>query len=73
MSEKKIICGIDVGTTKIVAIIAEYDDLGQFSIIGIGESRSNGLERGVIVNIQNTTNSLESAIRKAEKQCNRAS
>ena len=70
MSEKKIICGIDVGTTKIVAIIAEYDDLGKFSIIGIGESRSNGLERGVIVNIQDTTNSLESAIRKAEKQCN---
>jgi len=70
MSEEKIICGIDVGTTKIVAIIAEYDINGKFSIIGIGESKSNGLERGVIVNIKDTTDSLESAIKEAQKQCN---
>ena len=54
MSEQKVICGIDVGTTKIVAIIAEYSDDGNFSIIGIGESQSEGLERGVIVNIKDT-------------------
>ena len=49
MAEKNIICGIDVGTTKIVAIIAEYSN-EDFSIVGIGESKSEGLQRGVIVN-----------------------
>ncbi len=68
MAEKKIICGIDVGTTKIVAVIAEYTDK-DFSIVGIGESRSDGLQRGVIVNIKETIKSLSSAIKKAESQC----
>ena len=68
MSEQKVICGIDVGTTKIVAIIAEYSDDGNFSIIGIGESKSEGLERGVIVNIKDTIKSLELAIKEAEEQ-----
>ena len=68
MSEQKVICGIDVGTTKIVAIIAEYSDDGNFSIIGIGESQSEGLERGVIVNIKDTIKSLELAIKEAEEQ-----
>ena len=70
MSDKNIICGIDVGTTKIVVVIAEFDESGQYSIIGIGESKSNGLKRGVIVNIKDTIKSLEDAIEDAEKQCN---
>ena len=61
MAEKNIICGIDVGTTKIVVVIAEYSD-DNFSIVGIGESKSNGLQRGVIVNIKETIKSLQSAI-----------
>ena len=44
MIDKKIISGIDVGTTKIVAIIAEYDEDSNISIIGLGESKSTGLE-----------------------------
>ena len=68
MAEKKIICGIDVGTTKIVAVIAEYSDK-DFSIVGIGESKSDGLQRGVIVNIKDTIKSLENAIKNAESQC----
>ena len=69
MSDKNIICGIDVGTTKIVVVIAEFDESGHYSIIGIGESKSNGLKRGVIVNIKDTIKSLEDAIGDAEKQC----
>ena len=45
MSEQKVICGIDVGTTKIVAIIAEYSDDGNFSIIGIILKNSPTLEQ----------------------------
>ena len=61
MTDKKIISGIDVGTTKIVAIIAEYDEDSNIAIIGLGESKSTGLERGVIVNVKQTINSLQSA------------
>ena len=68
MNQKNTICCIDVGTTKIVAIIAEFDDTGKFSIVGIGESKSNGLERGVIVNIKDTIQSLDLAISKAHEQ-----
>ena len=56
MAEKNIICGIDVGTTKIVVIVAEYEDDKAFSIIGVGESKSCGLERGIIVNVKETVN-----------------
>ena len=55
MADKKIICGIDVGTTKIVAIIAEYDG-ESISVVGFGETPSIGLERGVIVNVPKTIN-----------------
>ena len=68
MSDKKVICGIDVGTTKIVAIIAEYDG-ENISIVGFGETPSIGLERGVIVNVPKTIKTLETAIQKAENQC----
>ena len=69
MAEKNIICGIDVGTTKIVVIVAEYEDDKAFSVIGVGESKSRGLERGIIVNVKETVNSLELAIKQAESQC----
>ena len=69
MAEKDIICGIDVGTTKIVVIVGEYDEDKTFSVIGVGESKSNGLERGIIVNVKETVSSLESAIKQAESQC----
>ena len=68
MKQKNIICCIDVGTTKIVAIVAEFDEMDKFSIIGIGESKSNGLERGVIVNINETIESLDLAISMAQEQ-----
>ena len=68
MAEKNIICGIDVGTTKIVAIIAEYDG-ENISIVGFGEAPSIGLERGVIVNVPKTIKTLKTAIDQAESQC----
>ena len=68
MAEKNVICGIDIGTTKIVAIIAEFSNK-DFSIVGIGESKSEGLQRGVIVNINETIKSLGAAIKEAESQC----
>jgi len=69
MNENNIISGIDIGTTKIVVIIAEKKE-GAINIIGFGESKSVGLERGIVVDINKTIKSIESAVKQAEKQAN---
>ena len=62
-----LITGIDIGTTKIAVIIAELKN-DEINILGFGESISNGLRRGVVVDIEKTANAIESALNKAEKQ-----
>ena len=69
MNENEIISGIDIGTTKIVVIIAEKKE-GAINIIGFGKSNSVGLERGTVVDISKTIKSIESAVKEAEKQAN---
>lgn len=67
MNENTIISGIDIGTTKIVVIIAEKKD-GAINIIGFGQSSSFGLERGIVVDISETIISIGKAVKQAEKQ-----
>ena len=67
MKNQKIITGIDIGTTKIAVIIAEIDN-ESINILGFGESNSEGLRRGIVVNIDKTSNAIEEAITKAEEQ-----
>ncbi|ADL12292.1 cell division protein FtsA [Acetohalobium arabaticum] len=67
MSQRRIITGLDIGTTKICAIIAEVNDNEILDIIGIGTSPSVGLRKGVVVDIDDTVSSIESAIEKAER------
>jgi len=67
MKNQKIITGIDIGTTKIAVIIAEIDNKS-INILGFGESDSEGLRRGIVVNIDKTSNAIEEAITKAEEQ-----
>jgi cell division protein FtsA len=67
MNDNKIISGIDIGTTKIVVIIAEKKE-GAINIIGFGKSNSVGLERGTVVDISKTIKSIESAVKEAEGQ-----
>jgi len=67
MNDNKIISGIDIGTTKIVVIIAEKKE-GAINIIGFGKSNSVGLERGTVVDINKTIKSIESAVKEAEGQ-----
>ena len=67
MKNQKIITGIDIGTTKIAVIIAEIDNKS-INILGFGESNSEGLRRGIVVNIDKTSNAIEEAITKAEEQ-----
>ncbi len=67
MAGQNLITGLDIGTTKIVAIIAEPDDDGSLRIIGVGKSPSLGLRRGVVVNLEKTIRSIEDALDSAER------
>lgn len=64
--EDEIIVGLDIGTTKVCAIIGRVNEYGSVDIIGIGVSPSRGLRKGVVVNIESTVNSVATAIEKAE-------
>jgi len=61
-----IIVGLDLGTTKVCAIVGELKETGQVDIIGIGISPSHGLKKGVVVNIDSTVESVKKAVDEAE-------
>jgi len=61
------IVGLDIGTTKICAIVAEIDEGDQVKITGVGSSPSEGLKRGVVVNVEKTVRSIQHAIDEAER------
>ncbi|MFC1530398.1 cell division protein FtsA [Gemmatimonadota bacterium] len=67
MAAQNLIAGLDIGTTKIVAIIAEPDDDGSLRVLGVGKSPSLGLRRGVVVNLEKTIRSIEDALDSAER------
>jgi len=61
-----VLVGLDLGTTKVCAIVGEVKDNGQVDIIGIGISPSHGLKKGVVVNIDSTVESIKKAVQEAE-------
>ncbi len=63
---KKLVVGLDIGTSKIVAIVAELKPEGGFEIIGMGSHQSRGLKKGVVVNIETTVNAIQRALEEAE-------
>ncbi len=63
---KNLVVGLDIGTSKIVCIVAEINDEGVLDIIGMGTSPSRGLRRGVVVNIEATVNAIQRALEEAE-------
>ena len=65
-SEKNIITGLDIGTSKVVALVGEVMPDGAIEIIGIGRHPSRGLKRGVVVDIEATVNSIQRAVQEAE-------
>ncbi|NLC99189.1 MAG: cell division protein FtsA [Gammaproteobacteria bacterium] len=62
-----MIVGLDIGTSKVVALVAEVTPDGELNIIGIGTNPVRGLKKGVVVNIESTVQSLQSAINEAQK------
>jgi cell division protein FtsA len=67
MPSPELITGLDIGTTKIGVIIAEVEDDSQPKVIGVGTAPSDGLRKGVVVNLEKTVRSIENAIDQAEQ------
>ena len=68
-TKRDLIVGLDIGTSKIVAIVAELNDEGQIVILGIGshqfeENKDKGLKKGVVVSIEATVDAISRAIQE---------
>lgn len=61
-----MIVGLDIGTSKVVAIVGEVKEDGSLNIVGIGSHRSRGLKKGTVVNIESTVESIQRAVEEAE-------
>jgi len=64
--DKDLIVGLDIGTSKVVAIVCEVTDGRQVEVVGIGTHPSRGLKKGVVVNIESTVQSIQRAVEEAE-------
>ncbi|MDA3808777.1 MAG: cell division protein FtsA [Spirochaetaceae bacterium] len=71
MASDEIIVALDIGTSKICAFIAEFDEDDDLVIAGVGVTQSKGLRRGVVVNIEAAMKAVEEAIDMAEQQAGR--
>ena len=65
-TDKNLIVGLDIGTSKVVAIVGEITTEGEIESIGLGSYPSKGLKKGVVVNIESTVQSIQRAIEEAE-------
>ncbi|MDG1944802.1 MAG: cell division protein FtsA [Halioglobus sp.] len=66
VQDKKLIVGLDIGTSKVVAIVGEIGLEGGIEIVGIGSNPSKGMKKGVVVNIESTVQSIQRAVEEAE-------
>ena len=64
--DEKLIVGLDIGTSKVLAIVGETCPTGEIEIIGVGYHPSRGMKKGVVVNIESTVQSIQRAIEEAE-------
>ena len=69
MSSGSIVVGLDIGTTKIAAVVGQVDQYGKVNIVGVGQHPSQGLRRGVVINIDKTVESIQRAVEQAELLC----
>ena len=65
-SERNLIVGLDIGTSKVVALVGEVGLDGSIEVLGLGSQPSRGLKKGVVVNIESTVQSIQRAVEEAE-------
>src|SRR5690606_8832422 len=68
MQKDKIVVGLDIGTTKICAIVGRQNEYGKLEILGMGKAVSEGVIRGMVTNISSTVAAITKAIKEAEDQ-----
>ena len=68
MDKDQIIVGLDIGTTKICAIVGRKNEFGKLEILGMGKAVSDGVIRGIVTNIDKTVKAIETAIEEASTQ-----
>lgn len=66
-ADKQMVVGLDIGTSKIVALVAEIDNEGGVELIGMGTHPSQGMKKGVVVNIEQTVHAIGRAVEQAER------
>lgn len=66
-AKSKIVVGLDIGTTKVCAVVAGKDEFGKINILGVGKAQSEGLQRASVVNITKTVAAIKEAIAEAEQ------
>ena len=67
MQQEQIIVGLDIGTTKICAIVGRKNEFGKLEVLGMGKAVSDGVIRGIVTNIDKTVSAIELAVREAEE------
>ena len=65
-TDKRMIVGLDIGTSKVVAVVGEVDVEGVIEVVGIGSHPSRGMKKGVVVDIESTVNAIQRAVEEAE-------
>src|SRR5256885_8152673 len=65
-SDRNLIVGLDIGTSKVVALVGEVGLDGSIELLGLGSQPSRGLKKGVVVNIESTVQSIQRAVEEAE-------
>ncbi|MCR9250561.1 MAG: cell division protein FtsA [bacterium] len=68
MQEDKIIVGLDIGTTKICAVVGRKNEFGKLEVLGMGKAVSEGVIRGIVTNIDKTVHAIEKAVNEASEQ-----
>tara|TARA_B100000427_G_scaffold46887_1_gene34949 strand:+ start:103 stop:1332 length:1230 start_codon:yes stop_codon:yes gene_type:complete len=66
VNHKEMLVGLDIGTSKVVAVVAEINEMNSLEIIGIGSHPSRGLKNGVVIDIDSTTKAIKKSIQEAE-------
>lgn len=68
MQNSKIIVGLDIGTTKVCAIVGRYNEFGKVDVLGMGKADSHGVSRGVVSNINKTVDAIRKAVEEASER-----
>ena len=67
MENEKLIVGLDIGTTKICAIVGRKNEYGKLEVLGMGKAVSDGVDRGVVTNIDKTVHAIQKAVEEASE------